>query len=308
MPIECPLPHGRDRAPRKRFAGMLSGFFLPAIALAAAISLISPTISAGQSAAPASATAGGVPVGKASRVQNEVTASVGERRLKASDPVFQAELVRAGQRSFGELLLNDDSKILVGENAEISLDDFVVGGTGFESATLNVAKGAFRFISGNSAKGTFTVKTPLSTIGVRGTIFDVYVGEGGVTNVVLLRGVVRVCSLNNSCLTASRSCDIIEVRSPETVERKPFLRSASRSAAQESNDYNLLSKQGRFERRWRAPTVSCNSRAALELQQNRTRNNNNGDEGPEPDEGGRGDDGGKGNDDGGGNSGPSTPG
>ncbi len=286
MPIRSRLPLGRDGPARKRFVAILSGMLLPAI-VAVAVSALWPETSMAQSPTPASATSAAVAVGKASRIQNEVTASAGERRLKASDPVFESEFVRAGQRSFGELLLNDDSKVLVGENAEISLDDFVVGGTGFESATLNVAKGAFRFISGNSAKGTFTVKTPLSTIGVRGTIFDVYVGEGGVTNVVLLRGVVRVCSLNNSCLTASRSCDIIEVRSPQEVERKPFLRSASRTAAQERTDFNLLSKQGRFERRWRAPTVSCTSRAALELQQNRTRNNNNGDAGPDRDEGGR---------------------
>lgn len=289
MPIESRVPRGDGQDAWRRLVASFFGFTLLAVPLASTILALAPATGGAQSPVPASATApaGDVVVGKASRVQNEVTASLGERRLKTADPVHGSEFVRAGERSFGELLLNDDSKVLVGENAEISLDDFVVGASGFESATLSVARGAFRFISGNSAKGAFTVKTPLSTIGVRGTIFDVYVSETGVTNVVLLRGVVRVCSLNNSCLTADRSCDIIEVRSPDEVEQKPFLRSASRTAAQERDEFNLLSKQGRFERRWRAPTVSCNSRAALELQQNRTRNNNNGDAAPEPDEGGR---------------------
>lgn len=205
-----------------------------------------------------------IDVGKTFKIRNVVSGSIGNRKLAVSDPVFGSESIRADANSHGEIILNDDSKIVVGENSEISLDDFVVAGDGFQSATLNVAKGAFRFISGESPKGTFTIKTPLSTIGVRGTVFDVYVGDGGVTSVVLLQGQVRVCTTNSKCLIAERSCDIIEVRSPDEIAEKPFLRSARRPAAEETAAFSLLSGQGRFEKRFRAQTANCNSRSAQE--------------------------------------------
>jgi hypothetical protein len=216
------------------------------------------------------------PVGKAIQIRNTVTGSHEERQLKVSDAVFGSEIIAAAERSHGELILNDNSKVIVGENSEISLDDFVIAENGFKSATLNVAKGAFRFISGESPKGTFTIKTPLSTIGVRGTTFDVYVGEGGVTSVVLMQGAVRVCSTNNSCVLAERSCDIVVVESPDRAQVQPFFKSAARSGAAEQSLFTLLFDQNRFDRRFRAPTAVCNSRAANEAFDNGSNDNSSG--------------------------------
>ncbi len=218
-------------------------------------------------------------VGKANQIRNSVTASLDARKLAISDPVYGSEIISASERSHGEIILNDNSKVIVGENSEISLDDFVIGDAGFESATLNVAKGAFRFISGNSPKGTFKIKTPLSTIGVRGTVFDVYVGEGGVTNVVLLQGAVQVCTTANRCLIADRSCDIIQVRSPEEIDEQPFLKAAGRSAQQERSLFGLLVDQNRFDRRFRATTATCNARTAQQLQDNGGRTGSDGSKG-----------------------------
>lgn len=208
-------------------------------------------------------------VGAAVKIRNTVQASLENRNLAVQDPVYASEVVSAAAQSHGEIILNDDSKVIVGENSEIRLDDFVISEGSFKKATINVAKGAFRFISGNSAKGTFNIKTPLSNIGIRGTVFDVYVGEGGVTSVVLLSGAVRVCTLGNRCLIAERSCDIIEVRSRTDITAQPFLRSNARTPAQEQQAFNLLSGQNRFDRRFRANTVACSARAAFESNERR---------------------------------------
>jgi hypothetical protein len=208
-------------------------------------------------------------VGAAVKIRNTVQASLENRNLAVQDPVYASEVVSAAAQSHGEIILNDDSKVIVGENSEIRLDDFVISDGSFKKATINVAKGAFRFISGNSAKGTFNIKTPLSNIGIRGTVFDVYVGEGGVTSVVLLSGAVRVCTLGNRCLIAERSCDIIEVRSRSDITAQPFLRSNARTPAQEQQAFNLLSGQNRFDRRFRANTVACSARAAFESNERR---------------------------------------
>jgi hypothetical protein len=217
-------------------------------------------------------------LGEASAIHNTVTGSQDKsaaRRLAVADPVFDAETIAAGADSHGELRLNDDSLVIVGENSAISLDDFVVSDKGFSAATLKVTKGAFRFITGDSPKKAFNIQTPLSAIGVRGTIFDVYVDEPtGNTKVVLFRGALRVCTSAQACMNVSRSCDIIEVRSPSDIERLPFLRSRQRSRTQEAAQFRLSENQSRFQRQWRVPTVACSARAAQEATRGGTTNSN----------------------------------
>lgn len=212
----------------------------------------------------ASQVAAAEPVGQSVKIRNQVSASIGNRRLVRADPVFASERISAAARSHGEILLNDSSKVLVGENSVISLDDFVTGAGGFASGTIRVTKGAFRFITGNSAKGSLKVETPLSAIGIRGTVFDVYVGPGGLTRVLLFRGAVEVCSRGNNCLTLDRPCDVVEVAAPGNVRQLPYLRSPLGDRFAEARDYNLTARQGRFNARWRAPVRACISRALLD--------------------------------------------
>ena len=204
----------------------------------------------------------GQPVGKTSRVINQVSALKQEdsRSLSQNDPVFALERITAGLDSHGEILLNDNTHILVGPGAEVSLDDFVVSDGGIQSATINVLKGAFRFVSGESPKGTFKIKTPLTTIGIRGTSFDIYVNDGGKTDVILYSGLVNVCTLANRCRLLTRNCDIIRVTSKRNIGFRQFLR--SRNARSENRDYKLVANQKRFQKAWRAPITTCARRAA----------------------------------------------
>ena len=203
-------------------------------------------------------------VGKTARIVNTVHGNHNNiaRKLTNNDPVFSSEKINAKLNSHGEIRLNDNSRIIVGPGSEISLDDFVVSGGGIVSGTLNVAKGAFRFLSGNSRKGTFSVKTPLTTIGIRGTIFDVYVKNGGVTDVILFSGEVEVCTSDNICRIVTERCDIVQVLSATNIISKNFLRSGR--IEEENDKYNLISNQFRFPFGWWAPIGSCTHRALLE--------------------------------------------
>lgn len=234
-----------------------------------------------------------LPVGKTSIVVNQVIGNNQERsrQLSVDDPVFALDLISADANSHGELLLNDNSHILVGPGAEISLDDFVVTQGGIQSATLNVLKGAFRFVSGDSAKGTFKIKTPLATIGIRGTLFDIYVGENGQTDVILYSGRVRVCTLTNRCRVMTRSCDIIRIASKRRIGFRRFLR--SRNNAAENNEYNLVDDQERFQKNWRAPISACSLRAQQRNIDKRGESDTDGTFGGRGEEGGRGGKGGK---------------
>jgi len=209
------------------------------------------------------------PVGDAKRIVNLVTGagSRGRRDLKVEDPVYRNEKISAGADSHGELQLHDGSHVLVGENSTVALDNFVISGSDFSSGTIRLTKGAFRFISGGSGKEAIKIKTPLATIGVRGTVVDVYVQpKTGVTNAVLISGKITACSPGGGgCKTVNRACDILQIDKHGNVSQLPFLRSRKRTRQEESKMFNLTENQQNFSPQWRAIDVACSGRAAAEI-------------------------------------------
>ena len=204
-------------------------------------------------------------VGTAVRIVNTVKGDHNRsvRSLDKNDPVFASEKITAAADAHGEIKLSDNSRIIVGPGAKVSLDDFVVDAGGVKSGVINIAKGSFRFLSGRSKKAKFKITTPLATIGLRGTIFDVYVGARGVTNVILFSGSLDVCTKQGFCRQVRENCDIIRIRPGNNLRTLDFLRSGVRSA--EDRKFDLITHQSRFPFGWRAPTASCDRRAALAI-------------------------------------------
>jgi len=81
-------------------------------------------------------------------------------------------------------MLLDKSNFTVGANARVTIDRFVYDPSRSASAVgASVAKGAFRFLSGKSVKnmpGQTAIRTPVGSIGVRGTMFEGVVGEDAI--------------------------------------------------------------------------------------------------------------------------------
>jgi hypothetical protein len=92
--------------------------------------------------------------------------------------------VRTGAASQLQILLLDRTTFTVGANARVAVDRFVYDPAANSRSTgVSVAKGAFRFMSGRNLRrpsGPVTVRTPVATIGVRGTIFEGVVGEDAI--------------------------------------------------------------------------------------------------------------------------------
>jgi hypothetical protein len=114
-------------------------------------------------------------IGAAAAVRNQVTATAtsGERRLAAGNPVFQNERIRTGVESVAQLLFADQTALSVGPRSEVTLDRFVYDpnrSTG--DVGVSLATGALRFVSGSQDPRSYQVRTPVATIGVRGTIVD----------------------------------------------------------------------------------------------------------------------------------------
>lgn len=141
-------------------------------------------------------------VGTTVLIKKKVTGTIDldERELKKGFRVFRNELVRTGPDSQAELRLDDNTKLALGPDAELRLDEFAVGGGGdARSIAVRLLKGTLRFLTGRNTSETYKIETPSATIGVRGTVFDLYIGPNGDTFVLLHQGEVEICTRARSC-------------------------------------------------------------------------------------------------------------
>ncbi len=153
-------------------------------------------------------------IGGATKIVRTVTGrlSGANSRLSRGDRVFRNQSLRAGSRSLGQFRFRDDTRLALNANSSVRLDRFVYAGSGAKTQLLmQAARGAFRFATGKMPSRAYKIVTPSSTIGVRGTLFDVYVGGRGQTIVTLLYGSVRACNRAGRCRTLRRRCESVRI-------------------------------------------------------------------------------------------------
>jgi hypothetical protein len=134
-------------------------------------------------------------VGLASVVERKAEAALDRvvRTLVLRDALFRNERLTTGAEPGSKLhvRLLDQTVITLGPASEVVLDDFAVNpAAGSAEVSLKLSRGVLRFVGGQHAgSGTrYRVRTPVATIGVRGTAFDVRVGDDGETTVQLTEG------------------------------------------------------------------------------------------------------------------------
>ena len=143
---------------------------LPAMALAIGLAFAaSPNLASADSR-----------IGVAGAVKDEVTATIGAstQPLNTGHNLFTNEIIRTGQAGTAQLLFLDETTLSIGPQSDVKLDRFVYdpqrqAGT----VVFETSRGVLRFISGSQRPGTYQLKTPVATIGFRGTI-----GETGYYN------------------------------------------------------------------------------------------------------------------------------
>ncbi len=131
--------------------------------------------------------------------------SDGSRESLAGGTVVRLmETVTTGDGGRLELRFADDTRLMVGEKAEVLLDAFVFdryGANRFHAAIT----GPFRYISGPLGAGATRdagISMPLALIGVRGT--DFWGGTiNGVTGVVVLDGSVSVTTAGGTVILSA---------------------------------------------------------------------------------------------------------
>jgi hypothetical protein len=143
-------------------------------------------------------------IGEALAVVDQASAegTVGQRPLAAGAKVFLGERVKTDSIGEVQILFGDGTRMVVGPNSDMMLDEYVFrAGTAENQFVVRAFNGAFRFITGEAEKDAYLIQTPSATIGVRGTVFDFAVTPDD-TNLLLLHGGVNVCGNDFGCTRA----------------------------------------------------------------------------------------------------------
>jgi hypothetical protein len=164
--------------------------------------------------------ASGDRIGDAVVITNIVMADFAkeERRLARGDNVRQDEIIEVNTDAQGEFKLDDDTKLALGPGSRLVLDKFVYDSdkkTG--SIVMEMAKGAFRFITGVASKPTYVINTPNASITVRGTIFDTYVLPDKSVWVLLHEGAIEATGKRNVCRVLDRPGQLMHIAADGTV-------------------------------------------------------------------------------------------
>jgi len=145
-------------------------------------------------------------IGVASAVTNEVQGFEGgtPRNLSAGSGVFANERVKTGAASAAQLLFVDKTTVSIGPQAEITLDKFIYDpNKGAGQVVIDTVRGSFRFITGSQNPSRYAIKTPVGTLGIRGTIVNLLV-QGDFTIVGLSEGQATLTLINGQVINLTQ--------------------------------------------------------------------------------------------------------
>jgi hypothetical protein len=171
---------------KKVFPNMTSLRSMPAIALACAASMASiahaeaPRVGVTGAVNPA---ASGTPPGAATR-----------QLVVGSDVIFRERVITTAEGQ-AQILFLDQSALMIGPNSTVVIDEFVYDpDTSKGNIAATLTQGSFRYIGGKLSKqGNATLRTPVATIGIRGSDVTVtYDRATSEANVVTTHGSATV--------------------------------------------------------------------------------------------------------------------
>ena len=120
-------------------------------------------------------------VGEATRIQRyayQTQPQASRAPIYRLDPVARNAKLETVPSGALEVTFTDGSRLTLGSASSVVVDNYVFGGTqGTSGQTLKMTRGLFRFVSGSMPKDQVKLQTPSVTIGIRGTIVKVKVGD-----------------------------------------------------------------------------------------------------------------------------------
>lgn len=154
-----------------------------------------------------------------------------------------------------QLQFLDETRVVIGPNSQFVARDIRMRRNGrAQRFAVNTVGGTFRFLSGNSAKNVYDIRTPSATMGVRGTQFDFAVERRTNTSLVMFDGEVQLCGAGRVCYAVSGSCATIRAGAqgvnPDPVE-------AGAKAALLRRQFPFTQSQNRLQGGFRTSLLGC---------------------------------------------------
>jgi hypothetical protein len=142
----------------------------------------------------------------------------GTRALAPGSGLVQDETIRTDQSGSAQLRFVDDTSLVIGPKSAVKLDRFVFDpNRSAKKFVLEATVGAFRFATGKSNHNAYEIRTPVATIGVRGTRFAFGI-EGDEVTIVVTQGSVRSCIAGTAVAAAARC---VTARAGNTIVSTP---------------------------------------------------------------------------------------
>jgi hypothetical protein len=111
-------------------------------------------------------------IGSASTVKPQaegIHERAGTRTLSGGSSVYSKDLIHTGEAGVADLRFHDNSNLSVGPKSSVRLDKFVYDpNKSAAGVAVEATRGSFRFVTGSQSKGSYQVKTPYGTLGIRG--------------------------------------------------------------------------------------------------------------------------------------------
>ena len=93
----------------------------------------------------------------------------GKHTLAIGSNVYHQDDIETGVIGIAGLRFHDNSDLKVGPKSRVKLDKFIYDpNRSAGSVAIEAAKGSFRFSTGSQTEGSYQVKTPYGTLGIRG--------------------------------------------------------------------------------------------------------------------------------------------
>lgn len=196
-------------------------------------------------------------IGQAVSVDDTVTGSQ-SRRLSSGTTVFANERINANASGLAQFELRDGSKLVVGPGSKLVLDSLIYSedSSKLKKFAITAAAGAVRFISGSSDSSAYQINTPVGTLGLRGTAFDLHV-FGGRAYLMMAEGAVEFCSNSGSCRTVSRKCDYIVVDAGGNISDTMQPRTGLFNRRDLARIFPFIANQGQLQPSFRLRTQLC---------------------------------------------------
>lgn len=195
-------------------------------------------------------------VAKVIGIQDSATLQRSGRRqpLVRNANLESGDRIRTDENGEVQIVFVDRTRVIIGPSSDFHVKDVKISAAKKASKfAVRALGGSFRFLSGDSPKKTYEIKTPSVTMGIRGTEFDFVVASRRQTRVVTFSGEVQVCNRRNRCARLIGGCSLVSVQRsnfdvPKTEDDRLDIL---------ARNFPFLARQTTYPRNFQVGTESC---------------------------------------------------